>query len=180
MPSSGSTTAAAAARESRRSSKSARGGGVPASPATGAEAFRSNERREKSKNSLNPAPTSGPPRPASDNPPPREGGPSGALGDGDPEHDLARSRTNSAPHLDVRMVSASKEQSTAATQQQQQPPRRGELPKHAMHRQRQYVSESHAVREEQDDDEVAGVAGAVRNYQPFQSTQVSNLWCLFS
>jgi len=131
-------------RESRRSSRSG---------PSGHEAYKSSERTEKAKSSQNHA---------APNSAARRGSVQPNLGSV-AERPPFKTRTNSAPLVERREVGSDEE----GTERQYVA---GKQDAHARHTPQAGAG---AMSNGQDEDEVAGVVGAVRQYQPFQSPEVS-------
>ena len=141
----------AVGRESRRSSKSG---------PSGIDAQRSLDRREKAKSSQSyVAPYTGTRRGSVQ--PNQDGGLEKLA-----ERPRMKTRTNSAP-----LVVAARKGSVVSTLQSQE--QDVEEPEETDAAELALQTTGGAMAEGQDEDEVAGVVGAVRQYQPFQSAEVT-------
>lgn len=149
MPTSGS------GRDARRSSKSG---------SSGDDAQRSSERREKAKSSQTYSAAYSNSRRGSVQPTSQEG-----LGSV-PERPRVKTRTNSAPLIEVRKAGGelSEDQDEDAAEQEEIEARDFAAP-----------AGGGAMADGQDEDEVAGVVGALRQYHPFQSPEVCISYYVF-
>ena len=149
-------------RESRRSSKSG---------PSGSDAYKSSERKEKTKSSQSytSSPHNGARRGSVQPDPPRRGSVQPELSSV-PERPRLKSRTHSAPLVDQRKDPGGAQRVAVVDKSQHaSPPHHEEVEEHDF----AGSAAGGAMSDGQDEDEVAGAVGAVRQYQPFQNPEVS-------